>query len=541
MPLSYALHQQDAVEFLKSQGSESVDCIVTDPAYESLEKHRAHGTTTRLMKNWFPIFKNERFPEFFSECYRVLKPNSHLYIYCDDETAYTIKPIGEVAGFKYWKRLVWDKMCVPDDTEALTPFGWKPRSALRAGDVIAAVTRPKMHIVWQPIEQLNVYPVVDESMVHVKTTKVDMLLTGSHRIFIRGLGPMRADALLSMPKRRWLVPVGGEAHIQGKNGKIKNGAIAKSELIGWYVAEGTPMPKSGAMIYQSKQAGRARIRELIQELGLTYSEFDDRFYIYKSSAAFLLDYGKKIKRESLGLPKLEMRAFFNGLVGGDGTFYPSGLVHFWQKDKDQIELFQEIAIRLGYACNVRQCKPNLWIASCRMSHWTGFTPKNVTSELYTGTVWCPTVKAGYWLARRNGKPFVTGNSIGMGYHYRSRCEYILFFEKGKRRLNNLGMPDVFDLKEDPEGYVIEQQRIMRGFPTEKPVSVSEKLILQSTVEGDVVLDTFMGSGSVGVAALRNNRSFVGVDIEEGAVSLVSKRLEDEIASWQNVEQLKLDI
>src|SRR4051812_1338 len=38
----------DAVEWLRAQPAESIDLLVTDPAYESLEKHRAVGTTTRL-------------------------------------------------------------------------------------------------------------------------------------------------------------------------------------------------------------------------------------------------------------------------------------------------------------------------------------------------------------------------------------------------------------------------------------------------------------------------------------------------------------
>ena len=41
------------------------------------------------------------------------------------------------------------------------------------------------------------------------------------------------------------------------------------------------------------------------------------------------------------------------------------------------------------------------------------------------------------------KPLVWDKrTIGMGYHYRARCEFILFFEKGKRRLNDLGVADV---------------------------------------------------------------------------------------------------
>lgn len=112
------------------------------------------------------------------------------------------------------------------------------------------------------------------------------------------------------------------------------------------------------------------------------------------------------------------------------------------------------------------------------------------------------------------KPLVWDKmKIGMGYHYRARYEFILFFEKGKRRLNNLGVPDV-----------IQAARVFNGYPTEKPVLVSEVLVKQSTDEGQLVLDPFAGSGSVGVAALRHNRCFVGADVNDDAIALASARL-----------------
>jgi site-specific DNA-methyltransferase (adenine-specific) len=108
----------DAVELLRRLPSASVDLIVTDPAYESLEKHRAIGTTTRLKhsksssNDWFSIFPNARFPELFREAFRVLKKNTHLYLFCDQETMFVAKPIGEAAGFKFWKPIVWDKCTI---------------------------------------------------------------------------------------------------------------------------------------------------------------------------------------------------------------------------------------------------------------------------------------------------------------------------------------------------------------------------------------------------------------------------------------------
>lgn len=114
-PRSVWISEGDAVRWLEGLESESVDLVVTDPPYESLEKHRAVGTTTRLKhsksssNDWFTVFPNVRFPELFREVHRVLRRNTHFYLFCDQETAFLAKPAGEAAGFKFWKPLVWDK------------------------------------------------------------------------------------------------------------------------------------------------------------------------------------------------------------------------------------------------------------------------------------------------------------------------------------------------------------------------------------------------------------------------------------------------
>ncbi|MBZ4423383.1 DNA methyltransferase [Myxococcus sp. RHSTA-1-4] len=118
MPNGFRLAQLDAIKWLRELPSASVDLAITDPPYESLEKHRAVGTTTRLKhskassNDWFQIFPNARFPELFAEFYRVLKRNSHLYLFCDPETAFIAKPLAEEAGFKFWKPLIWDKKTI---------------------------------------------------------------------------------------------------------------------------------------------------------------------------------------------------------------------------------------------------------------------------------------------------------------------------------------------------------------------------------------------------------------------------------------------
>jgi len=114
-PSRFRLNQDDAVTWLRSLPDESIDLIVTDPPYESLEKHRAIGTTTRLRhskassNDWFAIFPNTRFPELFAETFRVMKRDCHFYLFCDQETMFVAKPLAEEAGFKFWKPIIWDK------------------------------------------------------------------------------------------------------------------------------------------------------------------------------------------------------------------------------------------------------------------------------------------------------------------------------------------------------------------------------------------------------------------------------------------------
>lgn len=112
------IYKDDAVNWLSTLADASVDLLVTDPPYESLEKHRKVGTTTRLKiskssnNQWFEIFPNDRFEAFLKEVHRVLKNNSHFYLFCDQETMFVIKPIAEKVGFKFWKPIVWDKVCI---------------------------------------------------------------------------------------------------------------------------------------------------------------------------------------------------------------------------------------------------------------------------------------------------------------------------------------------------------------------------------------------------------------------------------------------
>ncbi len=63
-------------------------------------------------------------------------------------------------------------------------------------------------------------------------------------------------------------------------------------------------------------------------------------------------------------------------------------------------------------------------------------------------------------------------------------------------------------------------------PTQKPVQLMEFFIKVLTNEGDTVLDPFMGSGSTGVAAKKNNRNFIGIEIDENYFQIATRRIQE---------------
>lgn len=61
-------------------------------------------------------------------------------------------------------------------------------------------------------------------------------------------------------------------------------------------------------------------------------------------------------------------------------------------------------------------------------------------------------------------------------------------------------------------------------PTQKPIELMSRIINLTTKENDVVLDSFMGGGSTGVASISTNRCFIGIERDEEYFDIAVKRI-----------------
>lgn len=116
-----------------------------------------------------------------------------------------------------------------------------------------------------------------------------------------------------------------------------------------------------------------------------------------------------------------------------------------------------------------------------------------------------------------------GNKI-CGRYYMNCFEYIILFRKGgDKPINKCGTPDILKIS-------IKKMKDSNGknlHDTEKPVDLMKILVENSSNEGDVVLDPFMGIGATGIACVNTNRRFIGIELSEKYYNIAKERIEKE--------------
>ena len=112
----------------------------------------------------------------------------------------------------------------------------------------------------------------------------------------------------------------------------------------------------------------------------------------------------------------------------------------------------------------------------------------------------------------------------MNLHFVNSTETWLYFiyKKKTGTFNNKGMVlhDFIETAVTPAG-----ERKYGKHPTQKPEALMEHFISVLSNEGECVLDPFMGSGTTGVVAKRNNRNFIGIELDKHYFAMAEQRIQ----------------
>jgi len=124
-----------------------------------------------------------------------------------------------------------------------------------------------------------------------------------------------------------------------------------------------------------------------------------------------------------------------------------------------------------------------------------------------------------------------GNA-GMGWQdYRSQHEPILYgWKEGQGKHSFYGdrkNTSIWNVKRDNvAGY---------KHPTQKPVALSQKAVLNNSKEDDIVFDSFLGSGSTLIACEKTNRKCYGIELDPKYCDVIIKRWENFTGSKAKLE------
>ena len=110
------------------------------------------------------------------------------------------------------------------------------------------------------------------------------------------------------------------------------------------------------------------------------------------------------------------------------------------------------------------------------------------------------------------------NNTGMGDlsgDYAPKHEFIIYARKGKKKLNGRRDSNILEYKRTGN----------KLHPTEKPVNMFEFLIKKSSMENDIILDPFAGSGTTAIACINTKRNYILIEKEQEYIDIINKRIE----------------
>ena len=107
-----------------------------------------------------------------------------------------------------------------------------------------------------------------------------------------------------------------------------------------------------------------------------------------------------------------------------------------------------------------------------------------------------------------------------GNKYLTDTEFVLFFrEKGVMIYGS------FDTKRTWYATPLNQSdKKLYGHPTCKPLDIVQNFITNSSQEGELVFDPFIGSGTTAIAAIKEKRHFIGMELNKEYFKIATERI-----------------
>jgi len=346
--------------------------------------------------------------------------------------------------------------CLDFETEALTRRGWVRGPDLTMDDEILTKNPASGVLEWQAPSDLRVFAPEDRELVEFKSRSFHAVSTDDHRWWVYSKGAKR-----DVERRTSTISRHGDdrIHRTGRYVGPESGPFSDDfvELAGWWLTDGGiqktrrvydrpgksgPKPSGVSLkLYQSETANAhkaARIESLLGRMGIEFSKHPNEesgvamWYFRHPVNEVLVELcpQRLLTMDLLNhLPSRQCHLLLRTMIDGDG--WRSGKTGFVCRKRAGAEAFQILCTLCGAAASIverdmRKYRPRsgkLKNVPKGKKHWqvtvlrrdkVQVLKRHVTRLRGRFGIWCPIVPNTFFVARRSGHVFVTGNTPVQG-------------------------------------------------------------------------------------------------------------------------------
>lgn len=468
--VTYQVLHGDNLALLPTLADNSIDAIVTDPPYglsnHSEEDviaclqawmngeaylHHKKGFMAAAWDGWVPS------PTVWRECWRVLKPGGHLLCFAGSRTSDLMGIALRLAGFEIRDQIMFLYGCLSDDTEILTANGWVRYHMVEKQDTALCYNVDNDSYEWQPIQEVFVYDYADTAY-RIQSDSTDQLVSRNHRCIVEREGkyvfqvaeqvarqrevcvPVLEDlsgllAALPVPQScteekepNLFAKLHEQDNFRKEDGQLSSERKTQDDIdFVCCLWQGSVETEFATEKHQSSNLF-AELQRGVARRGMEVTRQQGARWMVGSSGAVIegkndwrkqsgMEGGSNLLSETRELQADQVCTLPAGIYSDgaqrwlcDGTPLAgcSGdRKIFIQNGSCPSHQSRSAGQSLGESTIVCQ-QPGS--QAVRASRFTRSTLVTITPTYYEGVVWCVRVPTGAFVARRNGKVFVTGNS-----------------------------------------------------------------------------------------------------------------------------------